>query len=167
MKRFAPHLLAALLAACVYEAPVDEASRADLPPLAMERAEPRLALAEHVLEEYFTSDIVAPPTICLAVSEGGALGALPPEQETALIARFPRLAPFSRCAWREGGWRDARTGEPALVFTIHGFTCESAEQCRGWASYTAGATSSPSALYRMTYRSGRWNFERDLRLIME
>jgi hypothetical protein len=93
--------------------------------------------------------------------------ALPPEEETALIARFERLAPFARCTWTASGWQDSESGEPALVFTIHSFTCSSETKCTGWASYTAGAVAAPSALYRMTYGEGRWAFERDLRLLAQ
>lgn len=157
----------ALLAGCVYGEAMDEVSRADLPPLAADRAEPRLALAEHLLAGYFTADIVAPPTVCLAISEGRQPDGLPPGQETALIARFARLAPFARCGWQEGAWRDVASEEPALVFTIHSFECSSDVACQAWAGYTAGATSSSSALYRMAYADGRWTFERDRRLIME
>lgn len=156
--------LAGLLAAC---APAGEANadlpRADLPPLALDQAEPRLALVEHVLRGYFTGDIVDPPTVCAAVSDGRSGEALPPEQEIALIARFPRLAPLSRCGWVDSAWRDGETGEPAMVFTIHGFTCASETSCTGWASYTAAAVSSPADLYRMSYADGRWTFERDRR----
>ena len=160
-------LLAALIGACVYNLPMDEVVDPALPPLATDRAEPRLALAEHLLAEYFASDIVASPTICLAVSDGRSEAALPPDQETALVARFPRLAPFARCTWAQGGWRDTESDEPALVFTIHNFACASETACSGWASYTAGATTSPSTLYRMAYEGGRWTFERDRRLIAQ
>ncbi len=161
-------LASALTAGCMYAASMDEeTSSADLPPLAAERAEPRLALAEYLLAEYFGSDIVAPPTVCMAVNEGRETGALPADHETALIARFPRLAPFDRCEWQEGAWRDRASGEPALVFTIHSFECSGEEQCQAWAGYTASATSSLSALYRMRFEDSRWSFERDRRMIME
>ena len=99
--------------------------------------------------------------------EGGAEQALPPDQETALIARFSNLAPFSRCVWSGTGWSDVETGDPALVFTVHNFSCEDETECRGWADYTAGNTAAPAALYTMRYAEGRWWFERDRRLIME
>jgi len=156
-----------LSAACVYEVPMDEDAAAGLTSLAADRAAPRLALAEHLLGEYFSSDIAAPPTVCLAVSDGRSEEALSPEDETQLIARFPRLAPFARCSWNAAGWRDTESEEPALVFTIHSFTCAGETQCSGWASYTAGAAASPSALYRMSYTAGRWSTARDQRLIMD
>ena len=157
----------ALLGGCISEAPMNEAGHPDLPPLAEDRSQPRLALAEHLLAEYFASDIASQPTVCLAVSEGRSEEALPPEQETGLVARFPRLAPFSRCGWSPQGWRDIESEEPALVFTIHSFTCASATQCDGWASYISGANAAPSSLYRMRYENGRWQIARDRRLLAE
>ncbi len=160
-------VFALLLAACVYDSPMDETGPADLAPLAVDRDQPRLALAEHLLADYFAADIVAPPTVCLGISEGNSVEALPDVDETALIARFDRLAPFARCDWQQAGWQDRTSGKPALVFTIHSFVCSSDTDCQGWAGYTAGATSSLSALYRMRFEDGRWDIERDLRLIME
>lgn len=160
-------MMGTALTGCVYSAPMDPSDADALPPLAADRAEPRLALAEHLLAEYFASDIADRPTVCLAVSDGRSETALPPVQETALIARFPRLAPFARCSWSPQGWRDAESDVAALVFTIHSFTCADEARCSGWASYTAGAISAPSALYRMAFAAGRWSFERDLRLIAE
>ncbi len=160
-------LLAAALTGCVYSAPLDSSEADALPPLAADRAEPRLALAEHLLAEYFASDIADRPTVCLAVSEGRSEAALPPEQETALLTRFARLAPLARCTWGAQGWRDAESEVAALVFTIHSFTCAGETSCSGWASYTAGSAPAPSALYRMAFAGGRWSFERDLRLIAE
>lgn len=167
MRRALVVLVALLLSACTYEVPMPDSAANDLPPLAEALAEPRLALAEHLLAEYFASDIASPPTVCLAVSEGGAEAALPAAQETELIARFPRLAPFARCTRTAAGWHDRASEQPALVFTIHSFACASEIACEGWAGYTAGATASLSSLYRMAYEGGRWTFERDRRLIME
>jgi hypothetical protein len=160
-------LLLLPLSGCMVNVPASEEPRAALPALAADAAAPRLALAEHLLSEYFSSDIARPPTVCLAASDGRSEEALPPADETALVARFERLAPFSRCTWTTGGWQDAESGDPALVFTIHSFSCASATECTGWASYTAGATASPSALYRMRYAGDRWQIERDQRLIMQ
>jgi len=167
MRKLVLLMLAALPAACAQNADLQQSDAPTLPPLAADAAEPRLALAEHLLAEYFSSDIVAPPTICLAVTDGRAEEALPPEQETALITRFPKLAPLSRCTKSRAAWQDSENEQPALVFAIYNFSCASATNCSGWASYTAGATAAPSSLYRMRYEGGRWQFERDRRRIAE
>jgi len=165
--RIALLLAAVLPAACVQNAALGDAGGPDLPPLAADAAEPRLALAEHLLAEYFASDIVARPTICLAVSDGRSEEALAQAQETALVARFPKLAPLSRCTRVRTAWQDSEDEQPALVFAIHNFSCASTTECSAWASYTAGATASPSSLYRMRYEGFRWQFERDSRRIAE
>ena len=160
--------LAAQLAACVNTPALNTPDQdPDLPLLAADRDEPRLALVEHVLANYFASDIVSPPTVCAAIHDGRSEEALPAEQETALIARFPRLAPLSRCTRSGSAWVDSETDTPALVFTVHNFSCPSETSCTGWASYTAGRTSSPATMYTMTYDGNRWTFERDRRLIAE
>jgi len=157
---------AALLAACVYTIPLSTPDKEpQLSPLAGDRSQPRLALVEHLLANYFASDIVAPPTVCAAVSDGRSEVALPPEQETALIERFAQLAPLSRCTWTGRAWRDSESEAPALVFAVRDFSCSSETSCTGWTSYTAGETSSPSMLYTMRFAGGRWTFEGDRRLI--
>ena len=157
--------LGALLASCVYNAPVDSAPA--ISPLAANSEAPQLALLDRVLTDYFASDITNPPTICAGVTENGSTSALAAEQEVALIARHSTLAPFDRCVWNGQSYVDAVTEQPAMVFTIHSFACESDTRCSGWAGYTFGAASSISALYTMEFRSGRWSFTRDRRLIME
>ena len=161
--------LACLTGACVYTVPLygPDGDEREMTPLAADRAQPKLALVEHLLTNYFGSDIASPPTVCAALSDGRSQSALPPDQEIQLIERFPQLAPLSRCVWNGSAWRDSETEAPALVFTVHSFSCASETKCSGWAGYTAGDTSSPSALYRMEFAAGRWSFERDRRLIAE
>src|ERR1700754_3908263 len=84
-----------VLAACV-------AARGDppaLPPLAGDRAQPAAALIEQVLREHFAGAGAAPPTTCVSL----APRALTAAQEEALMARFVRLAPASRCRTSPGG----------------------------------------------------------------
>jgi len=140
---------------------------APLPPLAAQQANPRLALLDHVLADYFTSDIASRPTVCAAVHDGREEDALPPEDEVALIERFDRLAPLSRCAQIAGNWRDAETEEPALVFSLHSFTCSSDTNCTGWAGYRAGAAASMSYLYTMQWSGAAWTFTRDARALAQ
>src|SRR5688572_11611902 len=82
-----------------------------LTPLAEDREQPVLALFEHVLTGHFAAFGANPPTTC-AVLRPAPLSA---KQEEALIVRFVRLAPASRCAAAGGAWRDAITEEPAQV----------------------------------------------------
>jgi hypothetical protein len=148
-----------------------------LPALAADQANPRLALLEHVLADYFASDITNRPTVCAAVYDGREEHALTPEEEVALIERFERLAPLSRCTLAAGRWRDAETEEPALVFSLHSFTCASEISCTGWAGYSAGAAASMSYLYTMEWgpkergpkeREGaEWAFTRDPRALAQ
>ena len=138
-----------------------------LPALSGQQGNPRLALLEHVLTDYFTSDITNRPTICAAVHDGREEDALAPEDEIALIERFERLAPLSRCTLAPGGWRDAETEEPALVFSLHSFTCAAADRCTGWAGYNAGAAASMSYLYTMQWGGSAWTFTRDARALAQ
>ena len=130
-----------------------------LPPLAEDREQPALALIEHVLTGHFAAFGGSPPTTC-ALLRPGPLSA---EQEEALIIRFVRLAPASRCVAAGSGWRDALTQEPAQVVEVYDFACRSPTQCTGWAS----APGSPSARYAMRFEGGQWRFTRDPRLIAE
>lgn len=145
----------------------DDAGMPPLPALAAQQANPRLALLEHVLAGYFASDITNRPTVCAAVQDGREVNALPPADEIALIERFDRLAPLSRCSQVGGRWRDAESEEPALVFSLHSFTCSSEASCTGWAGYSAGAAASMSYLYTMAWNGEEWAFTRDPRALAQ
>ncbi len=160
-------LAALALAGCV-AAPVDTAVSPDpLPPLAGRLDAPRLAMMEHVLGTYFASDIPNPPTVCASWHDGREEEALPPEDELALISRFPQLAPMTRCSRTADGWRDAETEEAALVFTLHNFTCASEEDCSAWGGYRSNGDNSMSYLYRGNWDGAAWQFTRDPRIIAE
>jgi hypothetical protein len=130
-----------------------------LPPLAEDREKPVLALFEHVLTGHFATFGANPPTTCARLRPDP----LSDEQEEALIVRFVRLAPASRCVAAGSGWRDAITEEPAQVAEIYDFACPSPTQCRGWVA----APGSPAARYAMRFEAGEWRFTRDPRLIAE
>ena len=156
-----------VLAGCLPLAQGGSNSLPALPALAGQQDNPQLALLEHVLADYFTSDITSRPTVCAAVHDGREEVALPPEDEVALIERFDRLAPLSRCTLAGGNWRDAETEEPALVFTLHSFTCASEASCTGWAGYRAGAAASMSYFYTMDWGGETWSFTRDPRALAQ
>lgn len=147
-------------------APTDAASPAGISPFAADAAAPAVALMDHVLGQYFASDISARPTVCASLS-GDETGPFPADQEQALLARFPQLAPFSRCKWNGSAYEDARNGSSAMVFNAHSLACESTARCTAWAGYMAGNTSSIHALYTMVFEGGAWNFERDPRYIAQ
>ena len=153
-----------LLAGCV---PLADVEAPAMPALAAQQANPRVALLEHVLAGYFASDITNRPTVCAAVHDGREDDALPPDDEVALIERFDRLAPLSRCSLTAAGWRDAETEEPALVFSLHSFTCSSEASCSGWAGYNSGAAASMSYLYKMEWGGSEWAFTRDARALAQ
>jgi hypothetical protein len=130
-----------------------------LPPLADDQSQPVLALFEHVLTGHFATFGANPPTTC-AVLRPGPLSA---EQEEALIVRFVRLAPASRCVPASGGWRDAITEEPAQVVQVYDFACRAPGQCTGWVA----APGSPARRYAMRFEGDQWRFTADPRLIAE
>jgi hypothetical protein len=130
-----------------------------LPPLAEDQEQPALALFEHVLTGHFATFGANPPTTC-AVLRPGPLSA---EQEEALIVRFVRLAPASRCVAVGSAWQDSITGKPAQVVEVYDFACRTLTQCTG----SVAAPGSPVARYAMRFEAGRWSFTRDPRLIAE
>ena len=166
MKAMVP-MIAIVLAGCVAAVPDPEGSPDPLPPLAQRLDAPRLAMMEHVLGNYFSSDITNPPTVCASWHDGREEEALPPEDETALIARFPQLAPMSRCSRTANGWRDTETEQPALVFTLHNFTCATDTSCSAWGGYRSNDANSMSYLYRGEWSGEEWQFTRDPRIIAE
>lgn len=129
------------------------------PPLAEDADQPVLALFEHVLTGYFAAFGANSPTTC-AVMPSSALTA---EQEEALITRFVRLAPASRCAQAGEGWRDAITGSPAQIVQVYDFSCTTPERCTGWVA----APGSPAKRYAMRFEAGAWRFTADPRIIAE
>jgi len=149
-----------VLAGCV-PAAVPGAGMPPVPSLARQQDNPRLALLEHVLTAYFNSDITNRPTVCASANDGREEAALEPAEEVALLERFEQLAPMARCTLAGGGWRDAESEQPALVYTLQSFTCASAESCTGWAGYRAGSSAFVRYLYAMDWRDGRWQIARD------
>src|SRR5690606_21000290 len=143
------------LAACVYgggEPP-------PLPKLAEDAQQPVLALLEHVLTGHFAALGANPPTTCARLGPDP----LSDEQEEALITRFVRLAPASRCIPAGEGWQDAITEEPAQVVQLYDFNCREPQQCTGWVA----APGSPAKRYAMRFESGTWRFTADPRIIAE
>ncbi len=138
-----------------------------LPPLAAQKDAPRLAMLEHMLGTYFASDIPNPPTVCAGWNDGHAEETLSSDEEVALIARFPQLAPMTRCTRTKDGWRDTETDEAALVFTLHNFNCGSETDCTAWGGYRSNGDNSMSYLYRGKWNGTEWQFTRDPRIIAE
>jgi hypothetical protein len=128
-------------------------------PLAGDREQPVLALFEHVLTGYFARAGAAGPTTCARLSPTP----LTAEQETALIARFVRLAPAERCIAAGQGTVDAITGGPAQAVQVYEFACQSAELCSGWVA----APGAPAMRYAMRFEGGAWRFDSDRRIVAE
>ncbi len=153
--RLLPLLAAAALGACV-----NEPATAPVPPqLAEDRERPALALIEHALGEHFAGLGTAadPPTTCVELRPGG----LSAEDEQALIARFPRLAPRARCETDTPPPEDGFTGERAVLVQVYDVTCSTPEQCGGWVSRPG----SPAMHYAMAYAEGAWRFTGDRRIL--
>ena len=130
-------------------------------PLAEDQAQPVLALFEHVLTGYFAGAGAGAggPTTCARLSPTP----LTAEQETALIARFVRLAPAERCIAAGQGTVDAITGAPAHLVEVYQFACQGAGPCSGWVA-VPGA---PATRYTMRFEGGAWRFDSDRRIIAE
>jgi hypothetical protein len=130
-----------------------------LPPLAEDRDQPVLALFDYVLTGHFAAFGANPPTTCARLLPSP----LSAEQEEALITRFVRLAPASRCTAAGGGWRDAITEEPAQVVEVYDFACRARDRCIGWVA----APGSPARRYALRFEDGLWRFTADPRVIAE
>ena len=118
-----------------------------------------LALFEHVLTGYFAGAGASGPTICARLSPTP----LTAEQETALIARFVRLAPAERCIATEQGTVDAITGAPAQAVQVYEIACQEADLCSGWVA----APGAPATRYAMRFEGGVWRFDSNRRIIAE
>jgi hypothetical protein len=153
--RIVPLAAPMALAACISgsgEAP-------PLSPLAEDRAQPVLALFEHVLTGHFAAFGANAPTTCAALSPAP----LSAEQEEALIVRFVRLAPAGRCVARGSEAVDAITEAPAVLVQVYDFACRGETQCTGWVA-RPGA---PATRYAMRFEGGAWRFDADPRIIAE
>ncbi len=138
-----------------------------LPSLAADQSGPLLALVDNMLMTYFASDVSTRPTICASTHDGRSEVALAPKAERELMTRYEALAPFSRCAWLDGGWQDAETGEPAMVFNVHHFTCTDEANCTAFGGFVDGNDSSLTYRYAMNYADGAWQFRRDSQIIAD
>ena len=81
------------------------------------------------------------------------------------MTQYSALAPFARCGMVDGAWQDSETGDPAMVFNIHSFTCSDDAHCSGFGGYMAGNSSSISSRYVMEWGGEGWTFTRDDRLV--
>src|SRR5690606_9417293 len=154
VNRLALVIATSSLAACVSGGGIPPAPA----PLAQNADEPALALLEYVLTGHFAAFGANPPTTC-AVLRPGPLSA---QQEEALITRFVRLAPASRCVAEGESWRDAITGAPAQVVQLYDFSCRTSEQCSGWV-----AAAGTPVRYAMRFEDDAWRMIRDPRALAD
>ena len=162
MGRLATGLAAILLVtACSQTSTAGADSASALPPLDNDIEKPQLALADHVLGNYSASDLSMRPTVCIATTDGREEVALEQGMELELMTRYPGLAPFSRCALLDSSWQDTDTGDAAMVFSLHTFTCTMANSCSGFSHYMFGKETSPASRYQLDWGGKRWVFTRD------
>jgi hypothetical protein len=155
LRLFAFAAVVLALAACV-------AKSGDPPPpapLANDATAPELALFEHVLKDHFAATGARGPTTCAMLRPRPLAAA----QERALIERFARLAPASRCVAAGSGWQDAVTREPAQLIEVYEFACPSPDKCTGWVSRPGR----PAQRYAMRFQGGSWRFTADPRRLAE
>ena len=155
------------LAACTHPDDGEPVPEEALPSLAANQSEPLLALVDHMLGTYFASDVSLRPTVCASTHDGRSEVALPPESERELMTRYETLAPFARCAWLDDGWKDSETGEPAMVFNVHHFTCTDDANCTAFGGFVDGDDSSLTYLYTMNYVDGTWQFTHRSQIIAD
>ena len=127
---------------------------------------PRLALLEYRLGKYFAQKKRPYPVVCAAAGyvhphfSDSPPRPLDLDVERALIARFPELSPLSRCK-RDGLDIVATdTGQPAAIFDVHDFVCDSPAECLGWGGYYANGQHGWS-YYRMRFERGEWRIRRE------
>lgn len=125
---------------------------------------PRLALLEYRIGKYLARKERPFPVICSSAGKinphdpGSFPNALDEDVEVALIKRFPQLSPLSRCK-RDGLDIVATdTGQPAAIFDVHEFVCDSPAECLGWGGYYANGLHGWS-YYRMTFDRGEWRIK--------
>lgn len=161
MRQILARPLFALTGAAALTACVSQTAALLLPPLAQDRAQPALALIEHVLGRHFAGEAADadPPTTCVELSPVG----LTPAQEEALIARFPRLAPRERCETDVPPPSDEFTGERAVLVQVYGFECADSAHCTAWVSRPGH----PAARYAQTFKGSAWSFAGDPRGVAE
>lgn len=158
MRKVLPAALMGLAACAPASTPADPPTPGTQPPpLAQDRAQPVLALFEHVLVPYFAAGGAALPTTCATLRPA----ALTAAQEEALILRLPRLAPAARCRAAGAGYVDAITGKPAAAVQVYEFACADADHCTGWVMLPG----KPATRYTMEFAGGTWRFAGDRRLL--
>jgi len=161
-------LCAGMAGACVNGDEVSDTPLPDpLPRLAEQQSNPRLALLDHALAPHLPEGAEKLPTVCTNVQGADTQSALSADEETALMERYPHLAPLSRCTKQGARWIDADSDEPAKLVTLHSFACVAKDNCTGWISAQTGAAGAMSYRYTMEWSGESWAFSRDPRLIAE
>lgn len=137
------------------------------PALSQNPDAPELALLHYRMADRFDRLDGPLPTICAgmgsSVSSRSTLlvRPLPSGREQALIAALPVVAPLPHCEEVGHGYRDAMTGEPAIVFDVHDLTCATATDCTAWAGYRQDSAVNGWSYYRLRYSRGAWRIRRE------
>lgn len=162
-RAFAVMLLATLPASCAL--PLNLQAARHPRSVAADPQAPELALLELRLERHFADQGNAPPTTCAALGQYRDQRALPEPFEERLMLRFPRLAPFERCAWRGGEYSDAETGAPAVVFDVHDLACDNPRSCTAWAGFRQSDRVNGWRFYALEF-ADKWRvFRRELNIV--
>jgi hypothetical protein len=167
MKAIVIPIVVLALSACTHPDDAEPVPEDVVPSLSADQSEPLLALVDNMLDTYFASDVSTRPTVCASTHDGRSEVALPPEAERELMTRYEALAPFSRCAWLDEGWQDTESGESAMVFSVHNFTCTDESNCTAFGGFVDGDESSLTYRYTMNYADGAWQFRRDSQILMD
>ena len=122
---------------------------------------PAIALLRHVLDEHFEARPANVKTVCATIlSDEATPKALPESVETALIERYPELAPYDRCVWKDGQIVDSITGESARLYQVHSLECVASEDCTGMAGWISANLGAEYDQYRVHKGLAGWRFDK-------
>lgn len=135
-------------------------------------AHPEFALLEYRIAKYLAMSSRAYGTICAAAVQPDRSDptsqpvALDATVERKLLARFPALAPLSRCRRESLGYSDNATGAAAAVFDVHELGCEEQGRCSAWGGYYANGPHGWS-YYSVRWSENGWRIEpKDLGIVL-
>ncbi len=154
-------VLASCAAPLNYRLARDDGSLASLPD------GPVPALLEYRIATFVDGREGELPTICAGMGHDTKAEALPESEQLALMEHFAIVAPLDRCEWMGGSYRDAITGETAIVFDVHDLDCKIYDQCTAWAGYRQDAKVNGWSFFEARFRNGYWQIRpKDMGIIL-
>ncbi|WFL77255.1 hypothetical protein P7228_14875 [Altererythrobacter arenosus] len=122
---------------------------------------PGMALLQNLLDEQFANPDRYATTCATIVNDNARTEALPEEVALALIERYPELAPFARCVWKDDAMVvDAITGERAVIYSVRRITCQAKDDCLAWGGWVTANLDAEAWEYRLRRVDGKWLAER-------